>query len=153
MSSINIPVKCCRCRNEHMDRDRPRKPMRVSEGAIGMSTSVCPRCGCSTFYDLRPQVAWCYASGLIETGDAAPCDNADCSGVIVIARGPKYALKGQLGAAARHGMGASKGELLVPGVPEADSQKEKADALEQWLSWLNRRKPRDGVIFAKGLQP
>lgn len=94
---------------------------------------------------MTPQIAWCWASGLIEIGDELP------SGVpIEIARGPKYALKGQLEVYARHGKGESTGKLLIPGIPEADDQREAMQALEQWLDWVNTRKPRDGVSFSKG---
>lgn len=99
---------------------------------------------------MRLQVAWCWASGLIEIGDQAPGDSTDGGGAIVIATGPKSSLKGVLSAVARHGMGASAGKLLVPGVPEAGTQKDAADALSAWLSWCaknNGKKHRDGVQF------
>lgn len=125
------------------------KPRKTKPGGIQISDTVCPCCGCKTFYDLTPQVAWCWASGLIEIGDVLPPDNAGGGGAIEIARGPKYALKAQLEVVARHGKGQSRGLLLVPGVPEASSQKEKGDALAQWLGWCNKRKSRDGVSFSR----
>ena len=147
--SSDIPVKCTRCRNTHMESERSLVSCGQSDG-IAMSESVCPRCGCKSFYDCTPQVAWCWATGLIEIGDALPEDDPDGGGAIEIARGPKFALKGQLSVYARHGKGASNGKLLVPGVPEADDQHAKGTALGEWLAWCGTRKSRDGVTFAKG---
>ena len=147
MDRINISVKCTRCRHSCMEADWIDVP---SKRYGGCTEKACPRCGCKSYYDCTPQVAWCWASGLIEIGDTLPPDAPGGGGAIEIARGPKYALKGQIGALARHGKGASAGELLVPGVPEAESQRAKGDALAQWLAWCGRRKSRDGVTFAKG---
>lgn len=99
---------------------------------------------------MRPQVAWCWASGIIEIGDKAPVGKADGGGCIEIASGPKSYLTGMLGAMARHGQGASAGKLLVPGVPEAPTQDAAADALDEWLNWCakgNGKKHRQGVRF------
>lgn len=146
----DIPVKCCRCRHTHAEADRVAKlDQRRSAGRIQVSDLVCPRCRCTTFYDLRPQVAWCWASGLIEIGDALPADGPNGGGAIEIATGPKYALKAQLAVLARHGQGASAGKLLVPGVPEADDERAKCGALAEWLKWCGARKSRDGVTFSK----
>lgn len=145
----DIPVKCSRCRHQCMESDWLDKPVRAN-GDISMTEKVCPKCGCKSYYDMRLQVAWCWASGLIEIGDQAPDDSTDGGGAIVIATGPKSSLKGVLSAVARHGMGASAGKLLVPGVPEAGTQKDAADALSAWLSWCaknNGKKHRDGVQF------
>lgn len=109
---------------------------------------TCPRCGCRSYYDCTPEIAWCWWSGLIEIGDAAPPDHPDGSGVIVIANGQKYALRAKLSAMARHGKGESAGKLFVPGVPEASTSKTKADALEKWLAWATRSRGRDGVVFS-----
>lgn len=149
MSGLSFPVRCTRCRNEHGHAARVSKPRKVKPGGIAMSDLVCPACGCKSFYDITPQVAWCWASGLIEVGDQPPADSPQGGGAIVIARGPKYALKLQIAAVARHGQGESAGHLLVPGVPEAQGQKAKGDALAAFLAWCNKRKPKDGVVFAK----
>jgi hypothetical protein len=140
----DIPVQRTRCRNKHMESERIRKPRKDSSF---VSELCCPRCGCKGFYDLRPQVAWCWASGLIEVGDVPPPESPDGGGAIVIAEGPRSFLSGCLSAVARHGKGKSEGELLVPGVPEADGQKAKADALSQWLTWCAKRNGKDGVMF------
>ena len=147
MSRADISVQCTRCRNKHMESTRTMVPCGNS-GGIAMSESVCPRCSCKSYYDLRPQVAWCWATGLIEIGDAMPPDGAD-GGPILIATGPKAHLRGKLSVLARHGKGASSGKLLVPGVPEADTQRAKGDALAEWLAWCGKRKSRDGVTFSK----
>ena len=78
MSRINISCKCTRCRNQHMEADRVQK-LRPSSGSIPMFDLVCPRCGCTSFYDMSPQLAWCWASGLIEIGDALPGNKTDGS--------------------------------------------------------------------------
>ena len=146
---MNAPAKCTRCRHEHAEADRISRPRpRRSTSEIQVSDSVCPRCGCKSFFDCTPQVAWCWASGLIEIGDFLPPDAADGGGAIEIARGPKYALKGQIQAVARHGKGAGAGQLLVPGIPEAESQEEKGNALSAWLAWCGKSKRRNGVTFA-----
>ena len=143
----DIPVQCTRCRNKHMESERISRPLqRRSTSEIQMSDMVCPRCGGKSYYDLRPQVAWCWASGLIEIGDVMPDGSAD-GGAILIATGPKSPLTGQLRVVARHGKGASAGKLLVPGVPEAEGQQAKADALDIFLAWCGKRKSRDGVVF------
>lgn len=142
-------VRCTRCRNEHAEEDRVSRPRpRRSTAELQLSDTVCPRCGCKSFYDLQEQVAWCWASGLIEIGDQMPKDSAT-GGAIEIARGPKFALKGQIAVVARHGKGASAGCFLVPGVPEAEGQEAKGDALSAFLAWCGTRKPKDGVVFAK----
>ena len=141
MSTLNIPMKCCRCRNQHTEVDRVAVPSKKWANA---TESTCPKCGGKSWYDMTPQVAWCWASGLIEIGTELPSSNA-----IEIARGPQFAIKGQLGVYARHGHGNNAGKLLVPGVPEAANQAEGMKALSQWLKWINKRKPKDGVIFAK----
>lgn len=149
-ASHDIPVQCTRCRNRHMESERVGMQSKQIPGAKDM---VCPRCSCKSYYDLRPQVAWCWASGLIEIGDEMPADSDDGSGAIPVAAGPKAFLKGALDAVARHGYGASSGKLLVPGVPEASSQKEACDALSKWLTWCakgNGKKGRHGVVFEKG---
>lgn len=148
----DIPVQCTRCRNKHQESERTSNPRaRRSTSGIQMYYRCCPRCGCKTYYDLSPQVAWCWATGLIEIGDVLPADKADGSGAIEIAQGPKANLKARISALARHGQGASAGKLLVPGVPEADGQKAKAEALATWLAWCAKRKSRDGVTFSRRL--
>lgn len=145
MSLIDIPVKCTRCHHSCMESEWLDVP---SKRYGGCTEKTCPRCGCRSYYDMRPQVAWCWATGLIEIGDAMPSDNPDGSGAIEIARGPKCALKVRLETAARHGKGASGGKLLVPGVPEAEGSKAKADALSEWLFWCRKSKCSDGVTFS-----
>lgn len=152
MSKTDIQCQCTRCRFKHMESDRVAKPRKDScAGDVStIQELVCPKCGCKSFYDLRPMVAWCWASGLIEFGEAMPADSADGSGAIQIATGPKCYLPTVLSVLARQGFGDSDGKLLVPGVPEADSQKAKGDALETWLAWCakgNGKKGRYGVVF------
>lgn len=145
MSRSDIPVKCTRCRHACMLSDWPDMP---SKKFGGCTESVCPSCGCKSYYDQTPQVAWCWASGLIEIGDAMPPEDAEGGGAILIASGPKSTLEGKLSVLARHGQGASRGKLLVPGVPEAEDEVAAADALAEWLAWCGKRKSKAGVVFA-----
>lgn len=146
MSNANdIPVKCTRCRHECMESNWLGKPSRI--GGCQVTERVCPKCGCKSFYDMRPQVAWCWASGLIEFGDALPANKAD-GGAIEIAKGPRAFLKTVVSVLARHGY--DKGVLLVPGVPEAEDEQAAEDALWRWLEWCaksNGKKGRYGVTF------
>lgn len=140
MKNAERNVQCTRCRNGHLESER------IEVQGTGMSHRVCPRCRCKSFYDLTPQAAWCWASGLIEFGsvDAVPEDS------IVFAHGPKSYLVGVVSAVARQGKGANAGKLLVPGIPEADDQNAAADALSKWVDWCasnNGRKGRHGVVF------
>lgn len=147
MSRAGNLVKCARCRHEHLEGQRVEKPRKTS-GTIQIADTCCPRCGGMSFYDLRPQVAWCWASGLIEFGDELPANSPEGGGAIEIARGPMAYLRPQITVLARHGQGASAGCLLVPGVPEANSQRAKGDALAEWLKWCGSRRPRDGVTWS-----
>ncbi|WP_238913779.1 hypothetical protein [Achromobacter insolitus] len=150
MGTNDFEVKCTRCRKVQLHSDlieRPRR--RRSTAELPMSDLVCPRCGCKSYYEMTPQVAWCWASGLIEIGSLAdlPADSVDGGGAIAIAWGPKYALRGFIEVVARHGY---SGGLLVPGVPEATDQRSKGDALGKWLDWCSghRSAGRDGISFA-----
>ena len=134
-------VQCTRCRNRHKTSERQLQVV-----GDGHWARVCPRCGCRSFFDLSPQVAWCWASGLIEIGN----EDAMPEGAILIATGAKAYLTGTISALARIGRGASEGKLLVPGVPELDDQKAKGDALARWLKWCARNNGHMGrlcVVF------
>lgn len=129
MSHLNdIPVECTRCGYRCLESSWLNGPQKR-----GVTQAVCPHCGCKTYYDLRPQVAWCWVSGLIEIGDEVPPDDAQGRGPIVIARGPKSTLKLVLERLARRGHFASAGKLLVPGIPEAENQSRACFALVEWL--------------------
>ncbi|WP_413460212.1 hypothetical protein [Herbaspirillum huttiense] len=137
----DILIKCAngKCKHQGVESQWLPKQFHTSCG-ISSTSLTCPKCGCVEYYDLRPQVAWCWASGLIEIGDKAPAKEADGSGAIAFAQGPKAELNSVLGVCARHGLGASEGKLLVPGVPEAADQDAAADALFAWLKWCSRQK-------------
>lgn len=132
-SSHDIPVKCTRCKHQTMKSTWVDKPKKI--GGVSMTEKVCPKCGCRSYYDMRPQVAWCWATGLIEMGDQAPTEGTDGFRAIVIAKGPKSSLELALKVIARHGKGASAGKLLVPGVPEAESGTAAIHALWAWIAW------------------
>ena len=146
MSIPDIPVKCTRCRFACMESTWLDK-LKKTSGSISMTEKVCPKCGCKSYYDMHPQVAWCWASGLIEIGDAVP------AGGIKIAECPKSELRAVIEGVARHGKGGACLNRLVPGIPEAESEEAEADALEAWLDWCakgNGKKHRKGVVFMKG---
>lgn len=135
----DIAIKCTRCRHACMESEWLDVPSKIFSG-------------CKSYYDMTPQVAWCWASGLIEIGDKQPSgsdENRDAA--IVFAEGPKYALAGVIDVAARHGKGASEGKLLVPGIPEAPNQRAALRALDQWLDWNRKckRGKRDGVVWVE----
>lgn len=142
------PVKCTRCRNKHLVSERVEK-RDFKKRAFPTYDLCCPRCGGKSYYDLSPQFAWCWASGLIEIGDEPPVENPDGSGAILIATGPKYALRAFLDVVARHGKGESAGKLLVPGIPEATDSAAALDALEAWLKWCipHKEAKRDGITL------
>lgn len=73
-------------------------------------------------------IAYCFASGHIRFGQAVP------AGAIEIARGRAGELREQITATAR--LAYDNETLLVPGVPEASDDDEKALALNRYLSWL-----------------
>lgn len=92
--------------------------------------------------------AYCYASGLIEFGNRVP------QGAMVIARGPEQELRRYIDAKARHGyrtrsIGGRRAavpgteHLLVPGVPEADSQSVAMAALNRWANWIAIGAPKN----------
>lgn len=143
------PIKCTRCRHACMLADWLDVP---SKRFSGCTEKTCPRCGCKSYYDQRPQVAWCWASGLIEVGDAMPENKADGGGAIAVAEGPKSELDLALNVLARHGYG--PGVRLVPGVPDEPSA---GNALAEWLRWCQKGGKRassrwPGVVWnsAKG---
>jgi len=151
-ATTDHPVKCTRCKNKHLESERISKPYKRFGSLATVQT--CPRCGGHNYYDLTPQFAWCWSSGLIEIGDEIPPDSEDGSGVIVIASGPKCALALHISAVARHGIGDSTGKLLVPGVPEAIDQVSAVDSLDKWVDWCAKSKSakRDGIVFRPEIQ-
>ena len=84
-----------------------------------------------------PYIAYCWASGLIEFGWFVPRE------AIEIVRGGQAEVKRAMCVAARH-KGASEGQLLVPGIPEARGQQAKGDALAAFLS-LHAKASRPGL--------
>lgn len=131
------PVKCTRCRHAC---DLSEWTDVRSNRFVGCTEKTCPRCGCKSYYDQSPQVAWCWASGLIEVGAAMPVDKPDGSGAIKVAVGPKSELDLALNVLARRGY--ETGVRLVPGVPEAADQLGAGNALAEWLRWCQKRGKR-----------
>lgn len=98
--------------------------------------------------------AFCYATGLIEFGPRLP------DGALPIARGPAKPLRDFIEAKAHHGYDveivdghhrpvSGSGCLLVPGVPEADCELARVDALINFRMTINHRAPA-GVIVLSG---
>ncbi|MBU9539400.1 host nuclease inhibitor protein [Burkholderia multivorans] len=65
--------------------------------------------------------AFAWQSGLIEFASEVP------DGALLIAEGPAKEIRGVVGVWARHSR--TGDDLLVPGVPEAESEEAKLDAL------------------------
>ena len=137
----DIPVKCTRCKHQCMESAWVDKPLK---GFDGVTEKTCPKCGCRSYFDMRPQVAWCWATGLIEIGDAMP------AGAILVATGPKCELQSKVAVVARTTRTGPR-QLLVPGVPEAANEAQARKALGDWLAWCaksNGTKYAAGVTFA-----
>jgi len=83
-------------------------------------------------------VAFCWESGLIETGVAVP------KGAILIARGQPKPLENLIAGTARLALDGKT--WLVPGIPEAETQDAKVDALATYLSWIRSRAGDDLVV-------
>ncbi len=49
----NNQVKCCRCRNKHLESDRIWK--KAKRHGVSCQDSVCPRCECTTFYIIKDE--------------------------------------------------------------------------------------------------
>lgn len=77
----------------------------------------------------RLPIAYCWADGTVEIATVVPTD------AMPIAIGPHKNLAAEMDVACRHGKGAGKGLLLVPGIPEAASQQEGLRALRAWITW------------------
>ena len=95
----------------------------------------------------EPVHAWAWQSGLIEFGREVP------EGALKFATGMDAKLRDLVGGLARNGQGKSAGKLLVPGVPEADNERQQIDAFIAWVQWCAKGngEPRcGGVIFGRG---
>lgn len=92
----------------------------------------------------EPLTAWVTPDGLIDFGTQVP------EGALKFATGMDRMLRDQVSAAARHGKGNWKGRLIVPGIPEANTQRQKMTALTAWVDWRakgNGKPHSHGVIF------
>lgn len=76
-------------------------------------------------------IAYCWASGLIGFGPEVP------EGAIGIARGKDQVVRDTIEVTARHAY--DNEMLLVPGVPEAPSQRDGLEALARYIQWLGER--------------
>ncbi len=96
----------------------------------------------------RLPIAWCWADGTVEIGTVVPTD------AMPIASGPHKDLAEEMDVACRHGKGAGKGLLLVPGIPEAQGQQEGLRALRAWITWHSsagsapKQLRRKGITYA-----
>lgn len=72
--------------------------------------------------------AFCWRSGLIQFGRKVP------EGAILVAEGPSKELRDLICATSRHAYNGK--DLLIPGVPEADTDETAADALERFIDWI-----------------
>lgn len=78
--------------------------------------------------------AYCFASGHIEFSTRIP------EGALPIANGPERELRDFISPLARHAY--DNETLLVPGVPEAEDQEAKLDALKKFVRWISEKAPR-----------
>ena len=83
--------------------------------------------------------AWCLSDGVIFYGTELP------DGAIEIVRGDESLVRETLDVAARHGY--KPGVLLVPGVPEAEDQREGLIALHEWINWFARHPIEGGSVL------
>lgn len=94
----------------------------------------------------EPIKAWATTDGLIDFGKVVP------EGAISFATGMDRVLREEVEAAARHGKGEWKGRLLVPGIPEVKTQRQKMTALIAWVDWRakgNGKPHANGVFFGR----
>ncbi|EGX6216247.1 host nuclease inhibitor protein [Salmonella enterica] len=75
-------------------------------------------------------MAYCWASGLIEFGNTLP------EGALPIVTGNEKQVRDVVGVLARH---AYNGDLLVPGVPEAENMDEYREALVRFSRVVHER--------------
>lgn len=76
-------------------------------------------------------LAYCYRSGQIQFGRSLP------EGAIKVAEGPSKKLRAMIGVTSRHAYDGKT--LLVPGIPEAETEKEAEAALRRFLDWIAPR--------------
>ncbi|EGF8034366.1 host nuclease inhibitor protein [Salmonella enterica subsp. enterica serovar Rubislaw] len=80
---------------------------------------------------MKPTItAYCWASGLIEFGNALP------EGALPIVTGSEKRVRDVVEVLARH---AYNGDLLVPGIPEAAGQDEGREALVRFSRVVHER--------------
>lgn len=82
-------------------------------------------------------IAYCDASGVIHFGSRLP------KGMLPVAQGKAKALRERVGVVARHAYDGKT--LLVPGVPEAENQREGVDALMKFRDWIRPGFERAGL--------
>lgn len=83
--------------------------------------------------------AYCWANGVIEFTDGKPPRDS-----IWICSGPSRQVRALMAVVARHGH--KKGDLLVPGVPEAADEDAAVNALEAFIDWVSGR-TNPAIIF------
>ena len=92
--------------------------------------------------------AFAWASGLIEYTTPVRRRTVP-EGALPIATAPAKELKDIIEGIARHGQGASKNKLLVPGIPEASMFKyDPLTKLIEFKDAVHRRLKRRGIVAA-----
>ena len=129
---VDVDIKCCRCRHEHKESDRGEVPSKRIARAY---QSICPKCGAHSYFDMTPQVAYCWSTGEIEFGD----EKAEES--IALATGPKCELKPFIASIAR--LAYDGHTLLVPGLPEADELRTRLAAVHEFIEQIRKREGRN----------
>lgn len=90
----------------------------------------------------KETIAYCYASGQIEFGSELP------AGAIELARGKEKLVRQYITAIACVSRDDNK-TLLVPGIPEAENEKQAFVALAVHLRWLKRRQCKGFTVATK----
>ncbi|ECQ3654987.1 host nuclease inhibitor protein [Salmonella enterica subsp. enterica serovar Thompson] len=80
---------------------------------------------------MKKIVAYAWASGLIEFGQACP------GGALPILIGEENSVRERVDVLARHSR--TSDDIFVPGIPEAASQDEGMNALTRFVKELNKR--------------
>ena len=90
---------------------------------------------------MKKLIAYCFRNGVIEFSYELP------EGAIEIAQScDEEKLKAFINVRARHGY--NEGELLIPGVPEAQSDDQAILALAKFIKWLGSTSP-DQIILTE----
>ena len=87
--------------------------------------------------------AFCHSDGVVRFARRSP------DGVWLIANGGRRRIRREMEAVCRRG---HDGALLVPGMPEAETQDDAFAALERFIARAGARAPETGVFYVRDRQ-